>query len=98
MVNYFPSDPLTMLCSDKVQIRYCSCDLYLFERLSHLPQEVLGELDGFIHGKIQAAVTDVLLNPTRKFPAFVCSGVTLCTGYTRVNFNLRPQLLLWNYF
>lgn len=53
---------------------------YLSERLSHLPQEVLGELDGFVYGEIQTAVTDVLLNPTRKFPAFVSTCVTLSTA------------------
>lgn len=58
------------------------CDSYLSERLSHLPQEVFGELDSFVHGKVQTAITDVLLNPARKFPTFVCSSVTLWTGHT----------------
>ncbi len=53
------------------------CESYLSERLSHLPQEVLGELDSLVHGEVQTAVTDVLLNPARKLPTFVCSGVTL---------------------
>lgn len=53
---------------------------YLSERLSHLPQEVFGQLDGLVHGEVQTAVTDVLLNPARKLPTFVCSGVTLWTG------------------
>lgn len=56
----------------------------LSERLSHLPQEVLGELDGFVHSEIQTAVADVLLNPAGKFPTFVCSGITLWTGHTPV--------------
>lgn len=50
---------------------------YLSERLSHLPQEVLGELHGLVQGEIQTAVTDVLLNPARKFPTFVCASVPL---------------------
>lgn len=49
----------------------------LSERLSHLPQEVLGELDGLVHCQVQAAVADVLLNPARKLPAFVRSAVAL---------------------
>lgn len=57
---------------------------HLSERLSHLPQEVLGELDGFVHGEIQTAVADVLLNPAGKFPTFVGPGVTLWTGHTGV--------------
>lgn len=51
--------------------------VYLSERLSHLPQEVLGELDGLVQGEIQTAVTDVLLNPARKFSTFVHASVTL---------------------
>lgn len=39
--------------------------LYLSERLSHLPQEVLGKLHGLVHGEVQTAVVDVLLNPAR---------------------------------
>lgn len=50
---------------------------YLSERLSHLAQEVLGELDSLIQGKIQTAVTDVLLNPARKFSTFVYTSITL---------------------
>lgn len=50
---------------------------YLFEGLSHLPQEVFGELHGLVHGEVQAAVADVFLDPARKLPAFVCSSVTL---------------------
>lgn len=41
---------------------------------------MLGELDGLVHGEIQAAVADVLLNPARELPAFVRSGVALRTG------------------
>lgn len=67
--------------SEGAILRLCG-DSYLSERLSHLPQEVLGELDGFVHGKVQTAVTDVLLNPARKFPTFVCSSITLWTGHT----------------
>lgn len=54
----------------------------LSERLSHLPQEVLGELDGFVHGEIQTTVADVLLDPAGKFPTFVSPGVTLWMGHT----------------
>lgn len=36
---------------------------YLSERLSHLPQEVLGKLHGLVHGEVQTAVVDVLLYP-----------------------------------
>lgn len=50
---------------------------YLSERLSHLPQEVLGELDGLVHGEVQTAVADVLLDPAGKLPSLVCSGVSL---------------------
>ena len=55
---------------------------YLSERLSHLSQEVLGEMDGLVHGEVQTAVTDVLLNPAGKLPTFVCSGITLGRGDT----------------
>lgn len=55
----------------------------LSERLSHLPQEVLGELDGLVHGKIQAAVADVLLNPARELPALVRPAVALRMGRGR---------------
>lgn len=70
----------------------------LSERLSHLPQEVLGELDGFVHGEIQTAVADVLLNPAGKFPTFVGSGVTLWTGHTAVTHRHQTATsaeLLW---
>lgn len=45
---------------------------------------MLGELDGFVHGEIQTAVADVLLNPAGKFPTFVGPGVTLWMGHTAV--------------
>lgn len=45
---------------------------------------MLGELDGFVHGEIQTAVADVLLNPSGKFPTFVSPGVTLWTRHTAV--------------
>lgn len=57
---------------------------YLSERLSHLPQEVLGELHGLVQGEIQAAVTDVLLNPARKFPTFVRASVPLWSANAAV--------------
>lgn len=49
----------------------------LSERLSHLAQEVLGELDGLVHSEVETAVVDVLLNPPWKLPSFVCSSVSL---------------------
>lgn len=64
------------LCSDDRSTRWAN----LSERLSHLPQEVLGELDGLVHREVQAAVADVLLNPARELPAFVRSAVALQTG------------------
>lgn len=69
---------------------WCRRDSYLSERLSHLTQEVLGQLDGFVHRQVQTAVTDVLLNPARKLPPFVCSGVTLWAGHTRWSHEHTP--------
>ena len=50
---------------------------HLSERLGHLPQEVFGELHGLVHSEVQTAVGDVLLDPARQLPTFVCSGVPL---------------------
>lgn len=45
---------------------------------------MLGELDGLVQGEIQTAVTDVLLNPARKFPTFVCASVPLWSANAAV--------------
>lgn len=41
------------------------------EGLSHLPQEVLGDLYSLIHGQVEIGVSQVLLDPSRQFPALV---------------------------
>lgn len=74
------------------------CGSYLSERLSHLPEEVLGELDGLVHGEVQTAVADVLLNPARKLPTFVRSGVTLWTREAIVTYQLISGDTLMGYW
>lgn len=74
------------------------CESYLSERLSHLPEEVLGELDGLVHGEVQTAVADVLLNPARKLPTFVRSGVTLWTREATVTYQLTSGDTLMGYW
>lgn len=47
------------------------------ERLSHLPQEVLGDLDALIHGQVEVGVCEVLLDPAGQLPALVSPGKPL---------------------
>lgn len=64
---------------------------HLSERLSHLPQEVLGELDGLVQGQIQTAIADVLLDPAREFSTLVRASVTLRNATSVVTPTLSRQ-------
>lgn len=53
---------------------------YPVEGLSHLPQEVLGDLDTLVHGQVEVGVGEVLLDPAGKLPALVRPGKPLMVG------------------
>lgn len=50
---------------------------HLVEGLCHLPQEVLGHLDSLINREVEVGVGEVLLDPARQLPPFVCPGKAL---------------------
>lgn len=47
------------------------------EWLSHLPQEVLGNLDSLVNSQVEVGISEVLLDPARQFPTLVCPGKPL---------------------
>lgn len=53
----------------------------LSEGLSHLPEEVLGQLYTLVHSQVQAALTQMLLDPARQLPSLICSGVSLVSKH-----------------
>lgn len=51
--------------------------MYLSEGLGHLAQEVFGQLYRLVDGQVEAAVSEVPLNPLGQLPSLVSPGIAL---------------------
>lgn len=69
--------PLWQVASKNGSLRSAMFEFNLSEGLSHLSEEMLGQLNGLVHSEVEAAIANVLLDPARKLPTLVRSGVTL---------------------